>query len=446
MAQIRKDLLASNTAGVMSPLRLGVLNRFHFLPLLALLLGLPLSFDLPQLSAQTTVVQPLARFAAFAGSPPPRSQPSFLVRSYDGVQEGQTRDRGKCLDYGTSPSLKGTSKTISAKNTTSIPTLHSNLAGTTGATPGASHSVFLNDCAKAHPIVVEELQNGRHEVILHAGNRVIGIRRTILTTLGGSRDSVPSATRTTAAPSVAASAAAALELPLQLLNPVRTAGSVVDDVFALDGDSIVLESSRPCVTELVKRVPNPPYPLLCRHPPPAQFVVQVQNARGTNGTLLVVGPRNLADSEFWDFLATDNSNADPTTGFVRVTNRDDLLIAIYQVNQVAQQNNGRAWGSVIRIIDSGNPIDLTSNPAFVDATTNLPNNLVLPTGVTIRGDRRGTNLGPQLLGFYDLNGVTQFNEDNVPHMIEIRGDYARITGLRLQGPTRSFGQSRANRK
>jgi hypothetical protein len=36
--------------------------------------------------------------------------------------------------------------------------------------------VYLNDCALAHPIRVEEI-NDRHEVILHAGTKLLGITR-----------------------------------------------------------------------------------------------------------------------------------------------------------------------------------------------------------------------------------------------------------------------------
>jgi hypothetical protein len=46
--------------------------------------------------------------------------------------------------------------------------------------------------------------------------------------------------------------------------------------------------------------------------------------------------------------------------------------------------------------------------------------------VTIRGDRRGTNFGPQLVGQYTQEA----------HVLDIGGDYARITGLRLRGPSR----------
>ena len=406
----------------MSPLGLFQSNRRHSFPLLILLVG-STTFNVLLLLAQTP--QSAHRPAAY-GEPSPLA---FRVRSYDGVQEGQPRDKGKCLDYGVFSSSQGASKTTSA-NAASTPPLHSKPASATGAAQEDGANVFLNDCANAHPIVVEELQNGRHEVILHAGRQVIGIPRTIVIAPVASRNSDPSAMRASIAPALYAS-----QPQLQLLNPVL-AGSMVDDVFALDGDSIILESSRPCVTDSTNDGPTLRNWTLCSHPPPTQLVVQVQNARGANGTPLVLGPRNLADPEFWDFLATDGSNADPTTGFVTVSNKTDLLMAIAQIDQIAQQNNGRAWGSVIRVLDTGNPIDLTSNPAFVDATTGALTNLALPTGVTIRGDRRGTNLGARLLGLFDLNGPTQFNEDSVAHLIEIQGDYVRVTGLRLQGPTR----------
>src|SRR5882762_9507970 len=67
----------------------------------------------------------------------------FLVRNY----------AGKCLDYG--------------QNTR---------AGGTG--------VFLNDCALAHPIRVQEI-NDRHEIILHAGAQVIAVHHDTVSTIGG---------------------------------------------------------------------------------------------------------------------------------------------------------------------------------------------------------------------------------------------------------------------
>jgi hypothetical protein len=67
----------------------------------------------------------------------------LLIRNYG----------GKCLDHG--------------QNTRS---------GGTG--------VFLNDCALAHSIRVQEI-NDRHEVILHAGTQVIGVHYDTVGTIGG---------------------------------------------------------------------------------------------------------------------------------------------------------------------------------------------------------------------------------------------------------------------
>src|SRR5262249_18268905 len=151
-----------------------------------------------------------------------------------------------------------------------------------------------------------------------------------------------------------------------------------NQVFALDGDSILLASNR-------------------------NLVAQALNNRGANGTPVGVAPRNLADAEFWDFAAVDGSGRDPTSGFIRASTVSALLNAITQVNQVARDNNGAAWGSVIEIADPGVPIELSYNASVFcapsapyvcsyDATHDRFNvhNLLIPTGVTVRGDRRKT--------------------------------------------------------
>ena len=179
---------------------------------------------------------------------PSSAQTTFQIRSLDGTR--------KCLDYAIQ-SPYHSDASIANQPPSQLPV-----------------TVFLNDCASAHPIVIEELQNGRHEVVLHAGNKVIGIAQ--VTVIGGP---VTNFSRDTAAPTF-------LERPLALFNPDPTGvTSASDHVFALDGDSILLASSRPCAST---------DQMLCPASPP-QLVVQPQNARGANGTLLVVAPRNLAD-------------------------------------------------------------------------------------------------------------------------------------------------------
>jgi hypothetical protein len=286
----------------------------------------------------------------------------FSIRNY----------AGKCLDYGASPSGNGA-------------------------------TVFLNDCAQAHSIRVEEI-NISHDVVLHAGSQVIGIYNPPVNTLGLAPFQPP------------------YVLELQTYNPILT--TTANQIFTLDGDSIILANSRFCIhstdangnTTYVNRADGS----TCPSPLPPQIAVQIPGS-GANGSGLIAGQRNLADSEFWDFNAVDGSDKDPTSGFVRVATREELLGAYFQINQIAQQNNGAAWGSVIKII--GSPICLTPNP----------DTLVIPTGMTVRGDRRGSNLGPLLLGLYQPAS----SDFPAPRMFDVEGDFVRITGLRLQGPTRA---------
>ena len=189
-------------------------------------------------------------------------------------------------------------------------------------TPEKSGSpVFISDCKTAHPVVIEELGDGKHTVVLHAGSKVIGIPYHVVTTPGDGAPPAPA------------------ETPLQLLGQGVTTASG-NDFFALDGDSITPASDH-------------------------DLVAKVQNVRGAAGTPVVLGSRDLADSEFWDFVAMDGSGRDPTSGFHRVSTKIDLLKAISEVNAVARANNGAAWGNVIRIIDAGAPISLTDNTAVV---------------------------------------------------------------------------------
>jgi hypothetical protein len=88
---------------------------------------------------------------------PSSAQTTFQIRSFDGTR--------KCLDYA-----------IQSPYHVDAPVANQ-------PSSQSSATVFLNDCANAHPIVIEELQNGRHEVVLHAGNKVIGIGQ--VTVIGG---------------------------------------------------------------------------------------------------------------------------------------------------------------------------------------------------------------------------------------------------------------------
>ena len=84
-----------------------------------------------------------------------------------------------------------------------------------------------------------------------------------------------------------------LETPLELQDQ-QDGRSIyaLGQIFALDGDSIMLAANR-------------------------NRVVKVQNARGRNRTPLVLGKRELADAEFWTY--TNGFGTRPTGGFVRVS-------------------------------------------------------------------------------------------------------------------------------
>ena len=240
--------------------------------------------------------------------------------------------------------------------------------------------VFLYDCngTMAQQVVVQEI-NARHDVILRAGTKVIGVKgansppsvlsRGIDQTLLGQLQGQVFAVMT--------------QQPTLELQDEQSRQSVLSSgagqVFALDGDSIILASDR-------------------------TRVVEVLNHRGANRTPLALGSRDLTDNEFWTFAATDKSPRKPTSGFVRVPQEKDLARAV----------NEGGPGTVIEM-DPDLSIDLTAA---------LP--LSVPEGVTIRGDRRSTRLGPELRVAPGFKGT----------MFDIHSNDVRITGLRLRGPSR----------
>lgn len=230
--------------------------------------------------------------------------------------------------------------------------------------------VYLYGCngTIAQQLRIVEI-NDRHEVRLYAGNKVVGVKDK-----GGKENGFPI--------SRYGSKEISLELQLQNEADLNTIFAR-NQIFALDGDSIIWVANR-------------------------DLVVKVQNARGANRTPLVLGTRNFSDEEFWDFTATDGSAARPTKGFVRPTQAVAFVDAL----------NHATWGTVLEVSDS---FDLRNWPT-----------LYIPAGVTLRGDRRRTNLGPELLG----DGT----------MFELNGNYARITGLRLRGPSRSTARDQVDSK
>lgn len=364
----------------------------------------------------------------------------FKIRSWQTNPSGDPLQTGKCLDYGSSAS---------------------------GAT------VFLNDCANAHPVRVVELpeftfpdgqvcqfEDGQtppncfhHEVVLYAGSLVIGIHNPPTNTLGGPP------------PPISPQAEYALEL--QSYNP--NLATTRNQIFALDGDSIILESSRPyvstagsglCPPAFLISDPNNPSISVCATRPP-QLVVQVEKARGANGSPLVVAVRNLGDNEFWDFVPSPGSRPYPTTGFISaiatagaspssatpITTNWQLWNALCLNPQADTTQTPPAaptskcssfnvgWGSVV-VVAGSDPKECTSRPDVGPCIemSNYPP-ITIPAGVTIRGDRRGTLLGPQLFASYSMSDESF--PCNRTCMLLIQGDYARVTGLRAHGQSRS---------
>jgi hypothetical protein len=336
----------------------------------------------------------------------------FLIRSYLDTAAGG--GQGKCLDY---------------------------------AGPYSGAPVFLNDCSQAHPVRVVELADRMdaqgntfsHEVLLFAGKQVIAIHVSQQITTGG-----PPGPPTT-------------EFALELQDPWYSAGRFVvpppqaeNQIFRLDGDSIILEGNPAQPTPCLNTANTPP---LCPDPPP-QLVVQIQKARGVNGSPIEVNLRNLSEHEFWDFVATNGSGSFPTKGFKSVASADELWnnicndpVAVVTTSGIVPptQKCGTfkaGWGTVI-VVTTPNPCNRVPGPApgltqniggCIDLSNYPP--ILLPAGTTLRGDRRGTLLGPQLYMSLAASRPTAYGVCG-QCTLAVQGDYVRITGLRVRGQSRS---------
>src|SRR5450755_2956736 len=195
---------------------------------------------------------------------------------------------GRCLDYGAPPQVVGS-------------------------------PVFIYGCNQtvAQQVGVEEMPRlGAHQVRLHAGSLCIG---------------------TESNPPAAGSA-----LTLQACD------SLPGQIFALDGDSILLDSN-------------------------LDLVVQLKDGVTKSRTPLALGARSVSDVELWDTVTVDNSGRQPTTGFVSVSNAADL------------QSRLAAAGP-------GTVIQVSSDISFSDLAAPLS----VGPRVTIRGDRRDEAEGPQI--------------------------------------------------
>jgi hypothetical protein len=326
---------------------------------------------------------------------------------------------------------------------------------------GIASAVFLNDCSAAHSVRVVEIPDRTdsqgnvfsHEVKLFAGKQVIGIHNPQVFSLGASSPPIPATEY-------------ALELQSQS-GGITTLTNAANQIFRLDGDSIILEGISPCINTDSNLCPSPPRP---------QLVIQIKNARGANGSPLIVGLRNLADSEFWDFNAIDGSGRYPTKGFVSIATDFDLWNAVCATPKVkvgveppmiddpmqsddntplhisCSQAKG-AWGTVLILSEQKKDCNPVPGPApgqtqDIGACTDLSNYppIFLPPGITLKGNRRGINFGPQLYFSFQsfwqaLKARPEGNCLFASCMLEIHGDYVRISGLRLRGENRSTSQT-----
>ena len=114
---------------------------------------------------------------------------------------------------------------------------------------------------------------------------------------------------------------------------------------------------------------------------------------------------NSSDTEFWDFVAIDGSGRAPTSMFVSVAQAAALQRALAEAGP----------NSVIQVAGD------IAFPALASA-------LAMKSGVTIRGDRRGVLLGPQLSLSVD-SGVMPKSSLGFTGFLEALGDNVRITGL-----------------
>jgi hypothetical protein len=138
------------------------------------------------------------------------------------------------------------------------------------------------------------------------------------------------------------------------------------------------------------------------------FVLEPFEANTNENTPVVVGERNASDAEYWRMIATDGSNARPTTAFVAVHSEFDLLFAIALGD----------WGTVIELEPGpATAIELQYLEAFV-----------LKEGMTLRGARKFIEHGAGLR-------VPTHRIMPSGSFILALGDQARVTGLHLEGNT-----------
>lgn len=137
------------------------------------------------------------------------------------------------------------------------------------------------------------------------------------------------------------------------------------------------------------------------------LTVVTEAGRTADGTPLVLGERRYDDWEQWTLQPLAAGQPYPTTGFRPVSTAEDL-----------KRNLEAARPNEVVVVASGVTLNLS---AYQD--------LPLHADVTLRGDRRGVEPGPR------LDYPTPPAGDSA--MLVVDGDRARVTGLRLHGPSPS---------
>ncbi len=263
-----------------------------------------------------------------------------------------------------------------------------------GPLPQVGGAVYLKTCngSAGQQIRVEEM-SADHQVRLNAGSLVVGFDFNDTAVIDDGSTG---------------SGSGVLEGPLKLQLPANPMlPSSRTQLFALDGDSIIAAMDR-------------------------NLVAQVDNARGADGTPIMLRTRRLADAEFWDFVASDGADIDPTTGFARVATMCELLRYL-PIDDVGQPPDD--------CLPDGPPTPATpgtvlkiSPGAVLDFSGLYP--VLVPSGVTIRGGRRGLELGARFCKALDCDEDNPIDAPFGGAMLKVAGSDVRITGLRLEGPSR----------
>jgi len=261
-----------------------------------------------------------------------------------------------------------------------------------GPLPQPGGGLYLKTCngSAGQQFRIEEM-NASHQVRLHAGATVVGF----------TYDPAPVIDDGSSGGGSGVS-----EGPLVLQVPANPAAlGLSNQLFALDGDSIIAAIDK-------------------------TLVAQVENARGADGSPVVLRTRRLADAEFWDVAAIDGADARPTSGFVRVDTVCQLLRHL-RLKVPGQPPDGCPQAPFTPA-GPGTVIEIASG-AVLDFAGLYP--VQLPSGVTLRGGRRGLDPGARFCKALDCD---EDNPMDAPDgaMLEVTGSDVRITGLRLEGPSR----------